>query len=435
MSLGIHMPARSVVIQDLRKRSELGFRTLKVSELTQMAGRAGRRGIDTEGKCIIGTDGRESLQDALGLIRGTPEPIESRFRIGYSSAALLVRIYPEPVVIRQTIERSFGQFQARKRVRRLEAEWEKRLRKLSRREGLAPTCCELKDFVAYQANRMRMAAGNLAARRGEGRRRGRRRPARSPWDAVLGSDGGSEGVPVRDPTDFACHACPERRRLEQRFERSRRLKVALQEGMAVLGRVHEPYWHQFLRVARVLHHFGYLEAGQLSVEGRLVAALRHENELLVARVLFAGILDDLSPAELVALLSCLIEEPREAEPLYARNFLQSHPSLQKRVRRMQDRAEELLQVQHTYQISLPIAMHIGYLVPTYRWASGEGDWLRLVQDTYGGHEGDLIRAFRRLIDLCRQLAENLETGSAMQEKLWQAVSLLDRDIILESALL
>ena len=102
---------------------------------------------------------------------------------------------------------------------------------------------------------------------------------------------------------------------------------------------------------------------------------------------------------------------------------------------MQDRAEELLHVQNTYQVSLPIAMHVGYLVPTYHWASGEGDWLRLVQNTYGGHEGDLIRVFRRLIDLCRQLAENLETGSALQDKLWQAVSLLDRDIILESALL
>ncbi|MFN3477324.1 MAG: DEAD/DEAH box helicase, partial [Candidatus Methylomirabilales bacterium] len=53
MSLGIHMPAKSVVIQALRKRSEDGFRTLTVGELTQMAGRAGRRGIDPEGKCLV----------------------------------------------------------------------------------------------------------------------------------------------------------------------------------------------------------------------------------------------------------------------------------------------------------------------------------------------------------------------------------------------
>src|SRR2546425_5504131 len=41
MSLGIHMPARSVVLQGLTKRTDRGFRSLSHNELTQMAGRAG----------------------------------------------------------------------------------------------------------------------------------------------------------------------------------------------------------------------------------------------------------------------------------------------------------------------------------------------------------------------------------------------------------
>ena len=79
MSLGIHMPARSVVIENLRKRTNEGFRTLRVGELTQMAGRAGRRGIDPQGTCLVAFDSRESLDEALRLIEGEPEPIESRF--------------------------------------------------------------------------------------------------------------------------------------------------------------------------------------------------------------------------------------------------------------------------------------------------------------------------------------------------------------------
>jgi ATP-dependent RNA helicase HelY len=67
MSLGIHMPARSVVIQGVRKRSEAGFRRLSLNELTQMAGRAGRRGIDPEGKCLIALDGkRKTTRHARG---------------------------------------------------------------------------------------------------------------------------------------------------------------------------------------------------------------------------------------------------------------------------------------------------------------------------------------------------------------------------------
>src|SRR5262249_23671943 len=40
MSLGIHMPAKSVVLQSLTKRTDRGFRSLTHNELTQMAGRA-----------------------------------------------------------------------------------------------------------------------------------------------------------------------------------------------------------------------------------------------------------------------------------------------------------------------------------------------------------------------------------------------------------
>ncbi len=60
MSLGIHMPAKSVVIQSLTKRSDFGFRSLSHNELIQMAGRAGRRGIDPEGKCIVTVDASAS---------------------------------------------------------------------------------------------------------------------------------------------------------------------------------------------------------------------------------------------------------------------------------------------------------------------------------------------------------------------------------------
>src|SRR6266850_7193445 len=59
MSLGIHMPARAVVLQSLTKRTDRGFRSLTHNELTQMAGRAGRRGIDPEGQCVIALDARD----------------------------------------------------------------------------------------------------------------------------------------------------------------------------------------------------------------------------------------------------------------------------------------------------------------------------------------------------------------------------------------
>jgi superfamily II RNA helicase len=98
-------------------------------------------------------------------------------------------------------------------------------------------------------------------------------------------------------------------------------------------------------------------------------------------------------------------------------------------------AQEVQEVQRAHQATLPVSVQVGYLAAAYRWAAGEEDWAGLVRDAYGGHEGDLIRAFRRLIDLCRQLAESPEVEPSLQAQLWNTVSALDRGIVFESALI
>ena len=122
MSLGIHMPARSVVLQSLTKRTDRGFRSLTHNELTQMAGRAGRRGIDPQGQCVIALDSRDSVEGVLKVVDGPPEPIESQFRLSYGSVALLLSSGSSLEIIRRQVESSFGQYQNLKRIHRLEDE-------------------------------------------------------------------------------------------------------------------------------------------------------------------------------------------------------------------------------------------------------------------------------------------------------------------------
>lgn len=47
--MGVNMPARTVVFDTIRKHDGTGFRNLLPAEYIQMAGRAGRRGLDTTG--------------------------------------------------------------------------------------------------------------------------------------------------------------------------------------------------------------------------------------------------------------------------------------------------------------------------------------------------------------------------------------------------
>ncbi|MGH7266982.1 MAG: DEAD/DEAH box helicase, partial [Candidatus Rokuibacteriota bacterium] len=151
MSLGIHMPARSVVLQGVTKRTDRGFRSLTHNELTQMAGRAGRRGIDPEGTCVIALDARDSVEDTLAVVDGPPEPIASQFRLGYGSVALLLETVRDQQAIRRIVESSFGQFQKLKQIRGLEGEVAEAERALAEAEQYAAPCGDFGRIGRYRA--------------------------------------------------------------------------------------------------------------------------------------------------------------------------------------------------------------------------------------------------------------------------------------------
>jgi ATP-dependent RNA helicase HelY len=436
MSLGIHMPAKSVVIQGLRKRSDAGFRFLTVNEITQMGGRAGRRGIDLEGKCVIALDTPEGAEEARALLARPPEPIESRFRVGYSSAALLLLTYKDPPLIRNVIESSFGQFQNRRRIAELEGRRAELARRLAEAEGIVSPCCELATLLRYRAKRALLERERRQLPGFSGASRRQRKAQAAAWSLESHSEIRARVQALEaELAALPCHRCPHRGRFEGQLKRSRKLMEAMEGQRRVQEELEGSYWEQFLRVVEVLGHFGYVKEGILSAEGRLIGGLRHDNELLVARAVFSGAFDGLRPSEAAALLSCLTEEPRERARDAAKLFLRGQGHLRRRFQALEHLASEVERVQDRCKVSLPLSLHDALMAATARWAAGEEDWVGLVDSCYGGHEGDLIRAFRRLIDLGRQLVDSPDLPESLRPALEMAVAGLDRGIVLESALI
>ena len=114
-ALGINMPARTVVFHSLRKFDGVNFDFLRTRDYMQMAGRAGRQGIDTEG-LVVSYLNPTSLREApfKRILHGDVEPVSSRFRLAYSSILhLLDRIGRDR--LHEAWEKSFNQFQHRAR--------------------------------------------------------------------------------------------------------------------------------------------------------------------------------------------------------------------------------------------------------------------------------------------------------------------------------
>jgi superfamily II RNA helicase len=188
-------------------------------------------------------------------------------------------------------------------------------------------------------------------------------------------------------------------------------------------------------VVEVLEQFGAVRGRTLEPKGRLIASLRHDNELLVAEAVWRRLFEDATLAEAAALCSALLEEARSGEPMIARTFLKRHSKLRRKIDHLIALADSVFQAQRARHLSMPISVQPGFMPAVYRWASGDDDWSGIVEGSFGGHEGDLIRAMRRLIDLLRQLADSPETPPAVARLLTQAARTIDRGIVLESALI
>ncbi len=98
-------------------------------------------------------------------------------------------------------------------------------------------------------------------------------------------------------------------------------------------------------------------------------------------------------------------------------------------------AEVVMEAQRAHHLALSCGVQAGFMPAVFRWASGDDDWGGIVEEAFGGHEGDLIRARRRLIDLLRQLGEAPEVPGLLAARLGEAARVIDRGIVLESALI
>ncbi len=109
-AMGLNLPTRTVVFSGFRKHDGRAFRDLLPGEYTQMAGRAGRRGLDSVGSVVIVNSNSDEAPPAATLkqmILGDPTNLRSQFRLTYNMILNLLRV--EALKIEEMIKRSFSE--------------------------------------------------------------------------------------------------------------------------------------------------------------------------------------------------------------------------------------------------------------------------------------------------------------------------------------
>ncbi len=154
LSLGINMPARTVVLERLVKWNGEAHVEVTPGEYTQLTGRAGRRGIDIEGHAVVLWTPGLNPRDVAGLASTRTYPLRSSFRPSYNMAVNLVQTASREHA-RTLLESSFAQFQADRAVVGLARQVARNTEALA---GYAEAMsCHLGDFRSYAALRQAVA--------------------------------------------------------------------------------------------------------------------------------------------------------------------------------------------------------------------------------------------------------------------------------------
>ncbi|XP_066308301.1 DExH-box ATP-dependent RNA helicase DExH10-like isoform X1 [Miscanthus floridulus] len=128
-AMGLNMPAKTVVFTSVKKWDGDTNRYIGSGEYIQMSGRAGRRGKDERGICVIMIDEKMEMSVIKDMVLGKPAPLVSTFRLSYYTILNLMSRVEGQFTAEHVIRHSFHKFQYEKalpeivqKIKRLEDE-------------------------------------------------------------------------------------------------------------------------------------------------------------------------------------------------------------------------------------------------------------------------------------------------------------------------
>jgi ATP-dependent RNA helicase HelY len=223
-----------------------------------------------------------------------------------------------------------------------------------------------------------------------------------------------------------CHGCADREahaRWAERYYRLRKdtnsIERRVENRTNSIARV-------FDRVCDLLGHLGYLDGEKVTADGRRLARLYGELDLLAAECLRSGLWRGLTPAELASSVSALVFEAREAETAPPRLPRGAVPEVLSATTELWGR---LARAEHDRHLDFLREPSPGFAWAAFRWASGAQ--LESVLTDNALSAGDFVRWIRQLLDLLGQIA--VAADDEVRETAESAAHALRRGVVAYSS--
>jgi ATP-dependent RNA helicase HelY len=220
--------------------------------------------------------------------------------------------------------------------------------------------------------------------------------------------------------DHPVAACPDAARHLAAARRALRTRKRLEQLRAARRSSGHGLVEEFGAIRSLLEEMDYLDGWELTGRGQRLRSIYNESDLLLAEALEQGLFGDLEPAEIAALTSVFVYEPRSDTTSLAE---WPTAALAERWEELEILWKDLVDRERAMRLSPTRRPDPGFGVPAHQWASGvEFDDLT----TRGMAPGDFVRVSRQLVDLVRQLRDS---APGLRDDAIAALRAIDRGVV------
>lgn len=392
LAAGINMPARSTVISSTSKRTDSGHRMLTANEFLQMSGRAGRRGMDEVGYVTVVGTPFQTPEEVAELVLSDSNPLESKFSPSYSMVLnLLQRFNLEES--KELILKSFGYYSSDYRLKPILFQLEQYDKEIEERSFICPNKLSDDKMLEYDKLRFLYVQNRQTYKKIVKQEKSKHRPL-SPEVLEFGKRNKEE---LHKLQTFACDTCKLYKKHSKNLEVLKRIDSKKKKLLKEIEKQKDIYWNKFIAHRAVLKEYGYIQNDYPTEKGKTTSQIRSENELYLAEIIFSGVLENLTPSQLAGVICALTTEELRIEIPY----IPFSEPVRKTLNQIRNIKRKLEKVQSKYDIEAPLYINPYFSSLIELWVEG-AEWETVSEQIEIG-EGDIVRAFKRVVDVLRQL--------------------------------
>ena len=394
LAAGINMPARTTVISAISKRTDSGHRMLTANEFLQMSGRAGRRGMDKIGYVVVMGTQFQSPEEVADLVKSSSNPLESRFSPSYSMVLNLLQNL-ELNQAKELILKSFGYFSSNDRLKPIilqKLSCEQTLNKLKSEK--CPFNLSTDDLLKFNAIKEKYIVFRKLTRtlQKQAKQKGVKEAPE-----VLEYTEKTRSIRL-EMEKYQCEICRSYKKHMKNLEIIKRYEKRNKEMCKNIDKQKDIYWNKFLAHKDILEQMGYLDNLCPTDAGIMCSMVRAENELFLSEIILKGILDELLPYELASVICALVTEDMRTEVFPCSPISKNSRKALNKIKEIRKKIS-ILQREHDIDTEMYINSFYSPLIEQWILDTPWEDIAKQVDSS----EGDLVRIFKRTVDVLRQL--------------------------------